>query len=213
MLLSSASTACSIRATATYTGLAAPGGTSATQCYQVTNIEQVNAGYWDIRKQYMVVQPWVLVLPRESIDTCVSFTPWRRVQHRLVEFTKDATWLRRPLAEWSHSHVQVIPCAVVRNTSGEFFAVRRVRSTRTDISDRLSLVFGGHVDYEDIREDFPKTIACTLRRELLEETGVKSPRNSPDPDRTPGGWILSSGITSRRLPAPGRGRRSCTPWL
>ena len=100
--------------------------------------------------------------------------------HRIVEcIQKNCSWLPRDEAERSEDVMQPIPCALIRSRSSEYLVLRRVRETRSDLRERISLISGGHVDRpagdENSVVDQPITslLLTTLRRELDEELGVR----------------------------------------
>ncbi len=100
--------------------------------------------------------------------------------HRIVEcIQKNFSWMPREEAERSEDVMQPIPCALIRNHFPEYLVLRRVRETRADLRERISLISGGHVDRPVGDEDsaaarsIPALLLTTLRRELDEELGIR----------------------------------------
>ena len=121
----------------------------------------------------------ILVFPRQCISTSDRFVPEARM-HRIVEcIQKNCSWLPRDEAERSEDVMQPIPCALIRSRSSEYLVLRRVRETRSDLRERISLISGGHVDRPAGGEHSAATgsisslLLTTLRRELDEELGVR----------------------------------------
>ena len=99
---------------------------------------------------------------------------------RIVEcIQKNFSWMSREVAERSGEVMQPIPCALIRNNSSEYLVLRRVGETRSDLSKRISLISGGHVDRpvgdgnSAVAESISSLLLTTLRRELDEELGIR----------------------------------------
>ena len=146
----------------------------------------------------------ILVFPRQCISTSDRFVPEPRM-HRIVEcIQKNFSWVPREEAERSEDVMQPIPCALIRNHSPEYLVLRRVRETRADLRERISLISGGHVDRPVGDEDsavagsIPSLLLTTLKRELDEELGV---RGVPESGIEPVGLVIdpSSVAASRHV--------------
>ena len=124
-------------------------------------------------------QQEILVVPRRLFADWLGFIPWDEFAHKLPSISLGATWLNRELAERSDDFVQIIPCGILHNASGEYCVQRRVKSTRSDLNKKITLTFGGHIDKDSqLQADgFLGLLLSTLRRELEEELGVKSIHN------------------------------------
>ena len=110
----------------------------------------------------------VLVLPRET------FRGWDRFVRcetffGFENFGSQAAWLPREQAEKSRTWVQTIPCALIRNHSKRYLALRRIRNTRADLKSRVSLLVGGHVDAPASVVPFAESLVRALFREIEEE--------------------------------------------
>lgn len=118
----------------------------------------------------------VLVVPRSLFEGLRWFIPWDVVESQLSEISGNATWANREIAERSSSTVQIIPCGLLQNPSGEYCVQRRVKFTRSDLRSKISLTFGGHVDRPENSddEDFLQLLLSTLYRELEEELGIRA---------------------------------------
>ena len=121
----------------------------------------------------------ILVFPRRCINTSDRFVPEPRM-HRIVErIQKNFLWMPRDEAERSIDVMQPIPCALIRNDSSEYLVLRRVRETRSDLRERISLISGGHVDRpigdenSAVAESISSLLLTTLMRELDEELGIQ----------------------------------------
>ncbi len=120
----------------------------------------------------MMHQQQVLCLPRDCIDDRERFTPWDSADWLLDAAESGMTWLPRWEAEMSADFVQPIPCALVLGTDSGFHVFRRVKGGRLDLSDRLTLVVGGHIEPDLGVNDFSGLVTNTLRREIDEELDV-----------------------------------------
>ena len=116
----------------------------------------------------------ILVAPRGLFEGYRWFVPWDVIEPQLHNISNSVTWVDREIAEQSYSDVQIIPCGVIKNSSGEYCVQRRVKSTRPDLNSKITLTFGGHIDrVEQPRvTDFLNLLLLTLSRELEEELGV-----------------------------------------
>ncbi len=121
----------------------------------------------------------ILVFPRQCISTSDRFVPEPRMQ-RIVEcIQKHGSWMPREEAERSEDVMQPISCALIRSLSSEYLVLRRVRETRADLRERISLISGGHVDRplgdenSAVAESISSLLLTTLRRELDEELGIQ----------------------------------------
>lgn len=122
----------------------------------------------------------VLVFPRGIFDIGLSFFPWDSIQPQLEEVEGSYSWLSRPDAECSTVLVQAIPCAFIRDRGGNFYVLRQGKTTRKDLSKKLSLVVGGHVDEANERDTFLDLLSFNLLRELEEEILILD-KESPRP--------------------------------
>ena len=116
----------------------------------------------------------ILVVPRNVFEGYHWFVPWDVVEPQLHDISINATWMEREIAEQSYSDVQIIPCGIIKNSSGEFCIQRRVKSTRWDLNSKITLTFGGHIDRVEQPQgsDFLQLLLLTLSRELEEELGI-----------------------------------------
>ena len=114
----------------------------------------------------------ILVFPRDSLRTSERFLPWGSSLSLLESIERRMTWLVREEAEKSEDLLQAIPCAVIRSGYGQFRVMRRVKEGRRDLSSKISLVVGGHVDRTTRDHGFLQLLDMTLRREISEELGV-----------------------------------------
>lgn len=116
----------------------------------------------------------VLVFPREAVLTLGPFTPWVSAGLLLDGVGSGLRWVTRYEAENSSSLVQPIPCAFVSDGRERYLLLRRGPDGREDLRGRLSLVVGGHVDYEEgvTEAPFAELLVQTLARELQEEIGL-----------------------------------------
>ena len=114
----------------------------------------------------------ILVLPRECFHGLDGFVPWPRASNLIDSATECVSWMPRPDAESSEQWVQPIPCAIFRDSRGQYCVFRQARQVRSDLSHRVSFIVGGHIDSgwgnNNIRDVFEET----ARREVLEEVGV-----------------------------------------
>lgn len=115
----------------------------------------------------------VLCLPRAYLDDLVCFTPWETADWLFQVAQSEMRWLPRDEAEASEDFVQPIPCALVLGAHERHYVgyhvFPRVNEGRSDLRKRLSLIIGGHIDWDGDKIDFPELIKATLTRELQEE--------------------------------------------
>ena len=124
--------------------------------------------------------PQVLVFPRAIFGSAFSLMPWDSIQSSLEEIEQSFSWLHRPKAEESDDVVQAIPCVFVRDKEKRYCVFRRVREDRPDMSKKLSLIIGGHIDEAPNAESFIAAISSNLMREIDEEIGI-NPEQPPQP--------------------------------
>lgn len=114
----------------------------------------------------------VLCLPRSCTVNRERFTPWKSADWLVDAAESGMTWLPRPEAEVSHDYVQPIPCALVLGRETGYHVFRRIKGGRADLSSRLTLVVGGHIDFSPVESAFNDLLSSTLRREIKEELNV-----------------------------------------
>ncbi|MDE2867310.1 MAG: NUDIX domain-containing protein [Chloroflexota bacterium] len=138
----------------------------------------------------------VLVFPRKIFGAAFSLLPWGSVQAHISEIESSFGWLDRPDAESSEEFVQAIACAIVKDSADNVCVFRRVKDGRADLSGKLTLIVGGHIDNLDRCDDFGDSLLINLRREIIEEIGVAA-----DEDIRPIGVIIdgSSVVASRHV--------------
>ena len=117
----------------------------------------------------------VLCLPRTCLTDRLAFTPWDVADwlHRAAE--AGMTWMPRAEAETSEEFIQPIPCALVRGEGGGFYVFRRTKEGRADLQSKISMVVGGHIDWEPGTPEFTHLVRTTLLREIAEELAADSP--------------------------------------
>ena len=122
----------------------------------------------------------VLVVPRKLFDDYFSLIAWSDIQEKLDVIEKSFSWLQRADAERSTDWVQPIPCAFIRDSYGRYCVLRRVKiGTRSDLSQKASLIVGGHLDESDGHTTFREMLLANLSRELDEEVGLTDSHPSP----------------------------------
>ena len=114
----------------------------------------------------------VLVFPRSIFNGAVSLLSWDLVRSRLGEIEASFSWMNRAEAERSLDLVQAIPCTFILDENGRYCVLRRVANGRSDLSRKLSLIVGGHMDYCEDHDSFRGAMFYNLMRELEEEVGV-----------------------------------------
>ena len=115
----------------------------------------------------------VLVFPRDIFGSVYSLLPWESIQPRIDEIERSYSWLQRPDAERSADMVQAIPCVLVKDSEERYCVFRRIKEGRADMSRRLSLIIGGHIDDAASNDGFMAAMSCNLVREIDEEIGVR----------------------------------------
>lgn len=114
----------------------------------------------------------IMVFPRNLIDGMDGFFPWASVVPWMQAISDAFEWIPRDIAECSHTWVQPIPCAILRDPAGRYCVFRQVRQARRDLSRRLSFVVGGHVDRPCSYGTLAELFSDTVKREVLEEVGL-----------------------------------------
>jgi predicted NUDIX family phosphoesterase len=102
-----------------------------------------------------------------------AFVPAADIRRLAKDVQGTRTWMKRESAERSRTKMQLIPCALVRRDD-LYLALRRTRQTRDDLRSRVSLLSGGHIDFDPEPRSLQDLLERTLRRELAEELGVRS---------------------------------------
>ena len=136
----------------------------------------------------------VVVFPRTIFGSAFTLLPWESVQSELHEIELSFSWVYRPIAERSDHLVQAIPCALVKDSEGRYCVFRRVKEGRADLSRKLSLVIGGHIDSADGQDHFLAVMRHNLLREIDEEIGIRL----EEPPRPIGVVIDGSSILASR---------------
>ena len=111
----------------------------------------------------------VLCVPRRCVENQEPFTPWRSAGWLFRAAKTEMKWLPRHEAEASAEFVQPIPCAFVVGKQEGYYVFRRINKGRADLKARLSLIVGGHIDWEADTPEFPQLVLSTLKREISEE--------------------------------------------
>ncbi len=136
----------------------------------------------------------VLVFPRTVFGSAFTLLPWESVEYQLDEIERTFSWLQRPEAEQSEDMVQAIPCTIVKDSRDRYCLFRRVTENRRDLSQKLSLIIGGHIDEADDQNCFLDTMSRNLVREIDEEIGV----SLEEPPQPVGVIIDGSSIVASR---------------
>ena len=143
----------------------------------------------------MSAEQLLLTFPRDQVPEVRGFVHWREAGPVMERIARNMTWVTREEAERSDLLIQPIPCTVVRDPGGRYHAFGRIRKTRRDLQDRITLVVGGHVEMEGAgTRNLELALAMTLRREMEEELdaappdrvtrlGLVSDRSGPDGGR------------------------------
>ena len=138
--------------------------------------------------------PEVLVFPRKVFGGSFSLLPWDSIQSCIEEIERSFSWLQRPKAEESHDMVQAIPCVLIRDSEDRYCVFRRIKEDRSDLSGKLSLIIGGHIDEPPVCNGFRVAMSCNLIREIDEEIGIRL----DDPPRPVGVVVDGSSIAASR---------------
>lgn len=89
---------------------------------------------------------------------------------------KHGRFVDREWAEKNSSVKQIVACGVITNREKVLCLRRSARSNRPELRLNWTLMFGGHVEEEDITADDP-LLNCVIR-EINEEIGLK-PQSTP----------------------------------
>ena len=118
----------------------------------------------------------VLCVERRCVENRRRFTPWRSADWLFQAAEAGMRWLPRSEAEASDEFIQPIPCALVLGEQQDgYYVFRRVKEGRADLSARLSLVVGGHIDWMAGEPEFPQLVRSTLTREISEDLCAGAP--------------------------------------
>jgi predicted NUDIX family phosphoesterase len=80
----------------------------------------------------------------------------------------DIRWIERSEAETNNAYKQIIPYIVVLQSSGRILCYPR-HGAESRLHGFYSCGIGGHIDIEDGRDTFEKTVTTGMMRELKEE--------------------------------------------
>ena len=114
----------------------------------------------------------ILVLPREHFLGLDGFVRWSHASRLVDSAAKYASWMPRPEAERSEQWIQPIPCAIFRDSKGQYCVFRQAKQQRSDLSRRFSLIIGGHIDSGRDYESIDRVFQETVHREVSEEVGI-----------------------------------------
>lgn len=114
----------------------------------------------------------ILVLPRESFHGLEGFVPWSDASNLIDSVAEHVSWMPRADAEISAQWVQPIPCAIFRDSRGQYCVFRQARQQRSDLSHRVSFIVGGHIDIGWENETVCDIFEATVKREVSEEVGI-----------------------------------------
>ena len=152
---------------------------------------------------------WPLLRPGEPREVLVA--PGFAVAPGVCDWAGAAAdlmgrvcWLPRAEAEVSARFVQLIPCAAVRD-GDRWLLLRRLPGPSADLSERFSLLAGGHAEGGSGGGTAPLLLRGALDRELREELGIGARGTQGEPfavlsdgDRGPAArhaaivWILNA---------------------
>ena len=138
----------------------------------------------------------ILVLPRENFRGLEGFVSWAQASELLEPIAGCFEWMPRTEAELSEQWVQPIPCVIFRNSAGHYCVFRQARQPRLDLSRRISLIIGGHIDCDFNSQIIQEIFEQTARKETYEELGI-----SLDAELNPIGVVVdpSSLMASRHF--------------
>ena len=112
-----------------------------------------------------------LVVPACRTDQVESFTPWDDAKKTILTLAK---WMPRELAELDLQWRQLIPSAIISDRLGSYYTFpRTIDANRPELSEKLSIIIGGHPDGQDRdSDDISHTMRNSLVREIAEETNA-----------------------------------------
>ena len=112
-----------------------------------------------------------LVVPACKTNQMESFTPWDHAKKAILTLAK---WMPRELAELDLQWRQLIPSAIIGDGNGNYYTFPRTTDAkRPELSERLSIIIGGHPDRQDRDgDDISHTMRNSLVREIAEETNA-----------------------------------------
>lgn len=129
-----------------------------------------------------------IVAPATLLRRTPEFMPWRQARELL--HGPNLCWVRRKDAEANLELTQIIPSAIICDHPNRFHTFRRCPSDFVQLSEKLSIIIGGHCDLpdavpypEDPEEpdafyrygrNFHEVFARTVERELLEEVNLRA---------------------------------------
>lgn len=115
----------------------------------------------------------VLVVPRDVVSDLKGFVAWDDIPDDTISSIRESRgWSPRPQAEQSDDLVQLISCAVVRNSEGGISVSRRNAADRKDLHWKFTLVYGGHVEQIGDDLELVDLLKENMLRELQEEISV-----------------------------------------
>ena len=115
----------------------------------------------------------VLVVPRDVVSDLKGFVRWCAIDSDTMgKISASCDWSPRPSAEQSSDLVQLISCAIVRDSNGNYSISRRIGTTRKDLHWKLTLLYGGHVERVEHGLELIDLLQENMLRELQEEISV-----------------------------------------
>lgn len=139
-----------------------------------------------------------VVIPAKNVADLPDYCPWEKAS---LSINGNALqWMPREEAERSDRYVQIIPSAIISSEPGVYHTFRRCPSPIPELSDKTSIIIGGHCDITDIQPnstiqdieqadpsllaklaaDFSTVFSNAMLRELYEEVScLATPPRQP----------------------------------
>ena len=128
-----------------------------------------------------------VVIDSRLVKYLPDYLPWQQA-HEVINPT-NLLWVPRSEAEATLDLTQVIPSAIISAQPHQYHTFKRRSSDFEQLANKVSIIIGGHCDYDDIQPDnyqelttdhqqlsdwaqyFGQVFQRTVARELMEEVG------------------------------------------
>ena len=116
-----------------------------------------------------------------------EYLPWEQAQETIKP--ANLLWVPRSEAEANQNLTQIIPSAIITAQHRQYHTFKRCSSDFEQLADKLSIIIGGHCDFEDIptpdadgitatqpaasAQDYARVFQRAMTREVQEEVSFQ----------------------------------------
>ena len=143
-----------------------------------------------------------VVIDSRLVRYLPEYLSWEHAQETINHH--NLMWVPRSTAESTLDLTQLIPSAIITTQHHQYHTFKRCSSDFEQLSDKLSIIIGGHCDFDDIQphncvdvtpqqlhtwaQKFDQVFQRAVARELMEEVAYSiytTGSNAPPPDIQP----------------------------